>query len=159
MAKDPNTKATKATTAAATGSKDGHATNPQDTVGKAAGKSTHTIATGHRLSIGSKTREEGYGVSAADFATASDPDGSVGLQRLVDSGAVLAGSKAGDKAEGDRAGGGVIERGGATGAGPSAAQIIAADAGDEGSQAVVAAALGGTEAEFTAAATDGASEG
>lgn len=50
------------------------------------------------------------------------------------------------------AGGGLLESGGATGAGPSTAQITAAET-DAGAAAVVDAALGGTQTEFTEAAT------
>lgn len=52
----------------------------------------------------------------------------------------------------EAAGGGNLETGGATGAGPSGAQVLSAET-DTAAAAVVDAALGGTEQQFTEAAT------
>jgi hypothetical protein len=138
--------------ARAPASKAGAATSPQDTAGEITG--THRITAGNRVSIGGRFRTHPHQVNAADFASKRDPDGSKTLQRLLDGGELEATGgkgKTGDDAE--RAGGGLLEAGGAAGAGPSGAQILAAETGeDPGATAVVAAALIGSKADFTAAA-------
>lgn len=137
---------------AADTTKAGAATSPQSTA--QAGKGSHQIADGHQLSIKGKTYGAGHRVSAADFANRADPDGKAGLQRLVDGGELVKASGKAAKDDGDeRAGGGVIDEGGATGAAPSGAQIVAAETGDDPQAAkVVDAALSGSESELTAAA-------
>ena len=122
----------------------------------AASKGTHEVAEGHQISLKGKIYGAGHRVSAGDFANKADPEGKKGLQRLVDGGELVkASGKASDKASDERAGGGVVEGGGATGAGPSGAQIIAANTGNDPAAAtVVAAALGGTEADLVAANAD-----
>ena len=77
-------------------------TTPKD----AAPKATHKIADGHQLSVRGKLQTAGFGVSAEDFRNKADPDGSKGLQRLVDSGRVV---KAGAAAVVDAALGGTTK--------------------------------------------------
>jgi len=141
-ANTPAGKASQTGAKAADTSKAGAATSPQST----AGKGTHQVADGHQISLKGKTYGAGHRVSAADFANKADPDGKKGLQRLLDGGELV---KASGKASDERAGGGVIDQGGATGAAPSGAQIIAAETGDDPAAAkVVDAALSGTEGDL-----------
>lgn len=131
-------------------SKAGAAKSPQDTAGAtSAGKGPHVVGAGHRISVGGKILEEGARVSASDFITKRDADGKAGLQRLVDGGELTKASGKAGKDDGERAGGGDLENGGGTGAGPSAAQLIAAETGDDpGAAAVTEAALTGTVADL-----------
>lgn len=143
-------------------SKAGAAKSPQDTAGAVvagASKGTHQVAEGHRISLKGKTHEAGHRVSAADFITKRDPDGKAGLQRLVDGGELVKASGKAAKDEGERAGGGLLDEGGGTGAGPSAAQIQAADTGnDPAAAAVVDAALSGSVADLENANDAGAAD-
>lgn len=143
----PAGKASQTGAKAADTSKAGAAASPQSTAGN---KGTHQVADGHQISVKGKVQGAGFRVSAADFANKADPDGKKGLQRLVDGGELVkASGKAGDT---ERAGGGVIDEGGATGAAPSGAQIIAAETGnDPAAAAVVDAALSGSEDDLAKA--------
>lgn len=148
-----NTQAGKAnTTPAAASAKAGTAQGPQDSAGKVlqTGKG-HVVAPGHSFQTKNGTIGAGTSVTAAEFKTAKDPTGKTEFQRQLDKGSIVAGRAARGTPEGEKAAGGVIDGGGATGAGPSGAQVTAAEAGDEGAQKVVDAALSGTEADLAAA--------
>ena len=107
----------------------------------------HFVTEGNTVRAGGKDYGPGSEITKGMLEGKRDPDGSVTLQRLVDGGELAEGEQE------DRAGGGLLEAGGATGAGPSTAQITAAQTGnDAGATAVVDAALSGSKAEFTAAA-------
>lgn len=151
----PAGKASQTGAKAADTSKAGAAASPQSTAGT---RGTHQVADGHQISVKGKVQTAGYRVTAADFANKADPDGKKGLQRLVDGGELVKAS--GKASDGERAGGGVIDEGGATGAAPSGAQIIAAETGNDPEAAkVVDAALAGSESDLTAAADpDGAAK-
>jgi hypothetical protein len=145
---------TKEKTAAA--SKGGAAASPQDSADKGAisNKGTHVVTAGNRIGIGNRMLVEGDRLSASDLANSEDADGKKGLQRLIDGKEV---EKYKATAKDDDAGD-VPETSQTTGngAGPSAAQIIAADNGnDPAAAAVVDAALTGTEADVVAANAGG----
>lgn len=119
------------------------------------GKPTHQVTEGTQISIRGVLYGAGHRVSAADFVTKRDPDGKVGLQRLVDGGelAKLGGKATKVEEEDDDAKRAALTDSANTGAGPSAAQIAAAEAGnDPAATAVVEASLSGTTAELEAAA-------
>lgn len=114
----------------------------------------YVIAPGHSFHGREGRLEAGTPVTAEMLKTPKDPTGKTEFDRQVKNGSLVPSNKTADDVDGKRAGGGVIEQGGATGAGPSGAQITAAEGGDEGSQAVVAAAIGGTQEELEKAAGD-----
>ncbi len=111
----------------------------------------YVVAEGHAFHGRDGRIEAGTAVTAADLKSKLDPTGAKEFQRQIDKGALIPGTgKA--KASDERAGGGVIDNGGATGAGPSAAQILAAETGnDPDAAAVVDATLAGTESDVAAA--------
>lgn len=133
-------------------SKAGAAGSAQDSADKGAisNKGTHVVTAGNRIGVGNRFLLEGDRLSAADLAHSGDPDGKKGLQRLID-GKEVEKYKATGK---DDDAGDVPETSQTTGngAGPSAAQLIAAETGnDPAAAAVVDAALTGTEADVAAA--------
>jgi hypothetical protein len=160
-----------------TSSKAGAARSPQDTAPASASATTRAsaslvVAEGETIRAGGRTYKAGDKITAMDLASARDADGSRAFKRLQDENRITKASRsassdtdetavlgAGDAVEAARAKGpsgiedripGVVDD--ATGAGPSAAQVTAAENGDEGSKAVVDAGLGGTNADFTRAA-------
>lgn len=140
--------------AAKPGSKAGTAQSPQDSAGKVLKTNQgHVVAPGHSFHHKGATIGAGASVTAEQFKTAKDPSGKTEFKRQLDKGAIVSGKgRTADDFDGDRAGGGVIDNGGATGAGPSGAQINTAEAGtDPGATAVVDAALSGTPEELAEA--------
>lgn len=118
------------------------------------GKPTHQVTEGTQISIRGVLYGAGHRVSAADFVTKRDPDGKAGLQRLVDGGELAKlGGKAAKVEEEDDAKRAALTDSANNGAGPSAAQIAAAEAGnDPAATSVVKALLSATTAELEAAA-------
>ena len=140
--------------AAKPGSKAGTAQSPQDSAGKVLKtKEGHVVAPGHSFQSKGGHIGAGSAVTADNFKTAKDPSGKTEFKRQLDKGAIVLGKvRTSDDFDGERAGGGTIDNGGADGAGPSAAQIAAAEAGnDPGAAAVVDAALSGTPGELAEA--------
>lgn len=152
---------------ATTPSKAGAASSPQSTAnaGKAGTQSTartsraktYQVAEGHAFHRSTGRIEAGTAVKAEDFKTAKDPTGETEFQRQIASGALVPASAAKE----NDGGGTVSDQTVNSGAAPSAAQINAAESGDDPAAAkVVDAALTGSEAELTAAADpDGAEKG
>lgn len=130
--------------------KAGKAASPQDTAGKGKAKA-YAVADGHAFHGRNGRIEAGTVVKAADLKSKRDPDGEKEFERQIKAGALVPTNKTADDVDGERAGGGVIDQGGATGAAPSAAQVTAAENGDEGAQKVVEASLSGTKDELEAA--------
>lgn len=115
--------------------------------GKANG---YVIAEGQAFHGRNGRLEAGTAITAKDLATAKDPTGETEFARQIANGTLVPGS--GKAATDDRAGGGTIDDGGATGAAPSAAQITAAQTGDDPEAAkVVDAAMTGSEADLAKA--------
>lgn len=56
---------------------------------KSRASTTHRVAEGHRISINGTVYAAGHELTAADVASATDPDGRRGLQRLIDGGEVI----------------------------------------------------------------------
>lgn len=146
------TKASQTGAKAAETSKAGKAANPQDTAGKAKPKG-YVVAEGHAFHGRNGRIEAGTAVTAADLKSAKDPTGEKEFKRQIEKGALVAGKgRTADDVDGTRAGGGVIDQGGATGAAPSGAQVIAASTGDDPDAAkVVDAALSGNAGELAEA--------
>ena len=134
-----------------TASKAGAAGSAQDSADKGAisNKGTHVVTAGNRIGVGTRFLLEGDRLSAADLAHSGDPDGKKGLQRLIDGKEVEKYSAKGATDDAETA---ITETTVNNGAGPSGAQLIAADAGnDPAAAAVVDATLTGTAADVAAA--------
>lgn len=142
------TKATQGGAKAATSTKAGAASSPQSTA--RAGKSkAYEVATGHAFHGRNGRIEAGTVVKAEHLKSKNDPTGEREFERQVKAGTLVLSSKTADDVDGQRAGGGVIDQGGATGAAPSGAQVTAATTGDDpAAAAVVDAALTGSEGDL-----------
>lgn len=140
-------------TKAAETTKAGKAASPQDTAGKTRAAKGHVVAEGHAFHGRNGRIEAGTAVTAADLKSAKDPTGEREFKRQLEKGAIVPGKgRTADDVDGERAGGGVIDQGGATGAAPSGAQVTAANTGDDPDAAkVVDAALSGSAEELAEA--------
>ena len=111
-----------------------------------AGKGGYFVGPGTTILANGKTFNEGDPITQADLSH-EDNDGAKDLQRKLDSGKIVGEAPDLEAGSGEKTIGG---------AGPSAAQITAAETGnDAGAAAVVAAAQTGDAEAFTAAAEAG----
>lgn len=145
------TKASQTGAKAADTTKAGKAQNPQSSAGRGKPKG-YEVAEGHAFHGRLGRIESGTLITAADLKSAKDPTGEREFKRQIDKGTLVPSGKTADDVDGTRAGGGVVDQGGAKGAAPSGAQVTAAATGDDPAAAkVVEAALSGTEGELEAA--------
>ena len=151
-----SSKASQTGAKAADTSKAGKAQSPQSSAGKGKAKG-YEVAPGHSFHGRTGRIEAGTVIKAGDLKSAKDPTGEREFERQIKAGALVPSSKTADDVDGERAGGGVVDQGGAKGAAPSGAQVTAAATGDDpAATKVVEASLSGTTEELEqAAAADG----